>query len=62
MLYALVYVDDILLTGSSTLLIHKLIGSLHVMFALKKLESPEHFLGIEIKRLASGNLLLPQSK
>lgn len=54
--------DDILFTSSSSLLIHKLIDSLHAKFTLKKLGSPKYFLGIELKCLASGNLLLTQYK
>lgn len=44
------------------LLIHKLIDSLHDKITLKKLGTLEYFLGIEIKHLAYGNLLLIQSK
>lgn len=34
-MYAIVYVDDILINGSSFTLVHKLINSLHTTFALK---------------------------
>lgn len=34
-LYALVYVDDILITGFSSTLVHKKINSLHATFTLK---------------------------
>lgn len=54
--------DDILLRGSSSTLIHKLIDSLHGKFSLKKMGRPEYFLGIEIKHLASGCLLLIKTK
>lgn len=54
--------DDILVTGSSSMLIHKLVESLHAKFSLVKLGSPEYFLGTEIKSLALGNILLIQSK
>lgn len=61
-MYALVYVDDILLTGSSSTLIHKLIDSLHATFSLKKLGRHEYFLGIEVNHLPDGNLHLTQTK
>lgn len=61
-MYSLVCVDDILLTGSSSTLIHKLIDSLHATFALKKLGRPKYFLGIEVKHLPNGNLHLTQTK
>jgi histone deacetylase 1/2 len=61
-LYVLVYVDDILLTGSSSTILHDLIDRLHSQFALKHLGKPDYFLGIEVKNLPSGNILLTQSK
>lgn len=61
-IYALVYVDDIPITGSPFMLIHKFIDSFHDKFPLKTLGTSEYFLGIEIKHLLSGNLLLTQSK
>ena len=61
-LFALVYVDDILITGSSSPLIHDLINKLHNKFALKKLGKPEYFLGIEVKYQANGSLILTQTK
>lgn len=61
-LYDLVYVDDIMVTGSSSFLIHKLINPFHAKFAVKKLGSPKYFLGIKIKCLASGNILPTLSK
>lgn len=60
--YALVRVDDILLTCSSSTLIHELINSLYATFALKKLGQPEYFLGIEVKHFPNGNLQLTQTK
>lgn len=42
-MYALIRVDDILITGSSSILIHKLIDSLHATFSLKKLGKPKYF-------------------
>nr|KYP58987.1 hypothetical protein KK1_014412 [Cajanus cajan] len=57
-LYVLIYVDDIIITGSSSSLITNLIQKLHVSYALKKLGSLEYFLGIEVKHLSSGVVFL----
>lgn len=54
--------DDILITSSSSMLVHKLIDYLHVKFTFKKLGHPEYFLGIEIKQVSIGCLLLTQLK
>jgi histone deacetylase 1/2 len=56
-MYVLVYVDDILLTGSSTPILHDLITKLHAQFALKHMGKPDYFLGIEVRYLPSGNIL-----
>jgi histone deacetylase 1/2 len=61
-LYVLVYVDDILLTGSSSSLLHSLISKLNSQFALKQMGKPDYFLGIEVQHLSNGNMLLTQSK
>jgi histone deacetylase 1/2 len=60
--YVLIYVDDILITGSSSHLINDLIDKLHAQFALKRLGQVDYFLGIEVHHLPSGALLLNQSK
>jgi histone deacetylase 1/2 len=60
--YVLVYVDDILITGSSPQLITDLIHKLKSQFALKQLGEVDYFLGIEVKHMPSGGLLLHQSK
>ena len=57
----LVYVDDIILTGSDLSLIDKLIKNLNTSFALKDLGDLHYFLGIEVFRDATG-LYLTQSK
>jgi histone deacetylase 1/2 len=44
--YVLIYVDDILITGSSSQLINDLIDKLHAQFALKRLGQVDYFLGI----------------
>lgn len=61
-LYVLVYVDDILITGTSTPLIRDLIQKLNCQFALKELGSLDYFLGIEVQKLQNGCMLLTQSK
>lgn len=59
--FSLVYVDDILIIGSSSVLILKLVDSLNEKYALKKLGCPMCFIGIEIKWLSYGFLLLTQT-
>jgi histone deacetylase 1/2 len=58
----LIYVDDILITGSSSQLISDLISKLNTHFALKQLGLVDYFLGIEVHHLPSGALLLNQRK
>jgi histone deacetylase 1/2 len=48
-IYVLIYVDDILLTGSAPQLIQDLINKLHQQFLLKQLGQIDYFLGIEAK-------------
>lgn len=52
--YLLVYVDDILVTGSSSFGIQSVIGSLSKVFFLKNLDLVHHFLGIEISQTSTG--------
>ena len=47
-LIVLVYVDDIIVTGSSPILIQQLIHKLHSLFALRDLGQLSYFLGIEV--------------
>lgn len=61
-IYILVYVDDIIITGSSTLEVSQLTSSLHKEFALKDLGDLNYFLGIQVTKTASGGLLLSQTK
>ncbi|RDX67550.1 hypothetical protein CR513_53561, partial [Mucuna pruriens] len=61
-LYVLIYVDDILITDSSPTLVQSLISKLHSVFALKQLGTLDYFLGIEVKSLSNGSLLLSQAK
>ncbi|KAI0507419.1 hypothetical protein KFK09_013544 [Dendrobium nobile] len=46
--YLLIYVDDILITGSNSSSLLQLISSLKTQFAVKHLGSPNTFLGIQI--------------
>lgn len=59
--FALVYVDDIILTSSNSAFILQIISSLQTVFMLKDLGRLEYFLAIEAHWLADG-LLLTQHK
>lgn len=61
-IYVLIYVDDIILTGSSSSLLQSIISKLSSIFALKNLGQLEYFLGIDVKRLPHGSLFLSQTK
>ena len=66
-LYVLVYVDDVIITGSTQQAISQLIQELHSTFSLKDLGSLHYFLGIdflgiEAKPTSERGLLLSQSK
>lgn len=61
-MYALVYVDDILLTGSSSSLLHTLINMLNDKFARKKLRIPQYFICIEAQYQTNGSILLTKEK
>ena len=50
MVILLVYVDDILITGSSSTLIEQLMQDLNGQFSLKNLGAVSYFLGIQISR------------
>lgn len=60
-MFLLVYVDDIILTGTPNAPFDSLLASLHTEFAMKDLGSLHFFLGIEVCRTDTG-LLLTQSK
>ena len=47
--YALVCVDDIIVTENNIVLIQTLISRLNSIFSLKKLGDLDYFLGIEVK-------------
>ncbi|GJZ30301.1 ribonuclease H-like domain-containing protein [Tanacetum coccineum] len=59
--YLLLYVDDIILTTSSSAFLQRIIASLYSEFAMTDLGSLNYFLGISAQRSASG-LFLSQSK
>lgn len=59
-LYIFVYVDDILLTRTSSKLIHDFIIKHNEKNSLKKLVTPKYFLGIEVKYQFNGSLFLTQ--
>ncbi|GJT80375.1 ribonuclease H-like domain-containing protein [Tanacetum coccineum] len=59
--YLLLYVNDIILTASSTALLQRIINSLHGEFVMTYFGSLNYFLGISSQRTASG-LFLSQSK
>jgi len=60
-LFILVYVDDMLLTGSDSMALKSCIADLDTHFALKTLSLVNYFLGFEAFRDTSG-LYLTQSK
>ncbi|PKU87481.1 Retrovirus-related Pol polyprotein from transposon TNT 1-94 [Dendrobium catenatum] len=53
-LYILIYVDDILLTGSDANLINSLLDDLHKRFQLKNLGTINQFLGISVTTTSNG--------
>jgi hypothetical protein len=57
MAYLLLYVDDIVLTASSTHLLRKVILALQREFAMKDLGELHHFLGMQVQRTADGMVL-----
>lgn len=60
-LFIRIYFDDIIMTGSSALLISEFIAALRVSFPVKDLGSLHYFLGIEVYQNTFG-LFLSQSK
>lgn len=55
--YLLLYVDDIILTASSTTLLHTIISHLQKEFSMTDLGHLEHFLGIQVRKTTSGLFL-----
>lgn len=61
-IFLLVYVDDILSTGSDKLAVTTLIQSLDKAFDLRNLDHISYFLGIQIRSLPNGGFHLSQQK
>lgn len=59
-IFVLIYVDDIIITGSNISLVHDFIASLDIDFAVKDLGDIHYFLGIEIIRDANSMFLAQQ--
>ncbi|GJX75990.1 ribonuclease H-like domain-containing protein [Tanacetum coccineum] len=55
--YLLSYVDDIVLTASSTALLQRIIASLHAEFSMTDLGPLNYFLGVSVTRNTSGMFL-----
>lgn len=53
-MFVLVYVDDILITGSDNAVVSQLVAQLHKEFALKDLGDIDYFLGIQVQHTAKG--------
>jgi len=58
----LVYVDDIIITNSSSSKTTSLIAHFNNKFSLKDLGPLHYFLGIQVKHYSDGGILLSQSK
>ena len=61
-IFILIYVDDILVTGSSLVVVQEFIKQLGLSFALKDLGSLHYFLGIEVSWLKDNSIHLSQAK
>ncbi|XP_020203528.1 uncharacterized protein LOC109789074 [Cajanus cajan] len=61
-IYILVYVDDIIITGNNTAFLRNIVSQLNSAFSLKDLGQLDYFLGIEVKSNSDGSLTLTQSK
>ncbi|KAG8492139.1 hypothetical protein CXB51_015694 [Gossypium anomalum] len=61
-LYVLVYVDDIIITGSSSTIIDWFVRLLHEKFSLKDMGDLHFFLGIEVTRSSTGSVHMCQAK
>ncbi|KAD3338470.1 hypothetical protein E3N88_06134 [Mikania micrantha] len=61
LMYLLVYVDDLILTGNKPVMLSNFISRLHQEFAIKDLGSLNYFLGLEVMHTENG-LFLSQAK
>jgi hypothetical protein len=57
MIYLLLYVDDIVLTASSAILLQQTISAFKREFAMKDLRPLHHFLGVSVLHQADGLFL-----
>jgi hypothetical protein len=57
---SLLYVDDIVLTGSSPTLLNNIVAHLRAEFAVKDMGELRFFLGIDIKRTSAGFFLFQE--
>ena len=62
MTFILVYVDNILIIGSSQVEIDSLVLKLNAQFALKALDELSYFLGIQVEHITACGLHLNQTK
>ena len=60
--FILVYVDDIIITGSDVTVVQSIIERLNHEFTLKDLGALDYFLGLQVKKIAAGGLHLSQTK
>lgn len=60
-IYLLLYVDDMLLTGNNSGLIEELLQSLNIEFRMKDMGDVHYFLGIQVHHTATG-LFMNQAK
>ncbi|XP_025633999.1 uncharacterized mitochondrial protein AtMg00810-like [Arachis hypogaea] len=60
--FVLVYVDDMIITGSSTSAMTVVVNQLNCKFALKDMGGLHYFLGIQVSKTKGGGLLLSQEK
>lgn len=60
-IYVLVYVDDIIITGNKLEAVEKFISQLKSNFSVKDLGDLSYFLGVEVKRLPTGIFLSQQN-
>jgi hypothetical protein len=63
--YILLYVDDIVLTGSSSRLLCSIVNQLRTEFAVRDMGALNFFLGIDVQRTADGstspNISMPRT-
>jgi hypothetical protein len=62
LIYLLVYVDDIIVTGDNQHAVNQFIQRLAARFSLKDLGSLQYFLGVEIQSHPTGGKLLSQHR